>query len=129
MANDGSSSRASNLNSNIKGKNEKRVKRNSNDVGCEFGELINPNDLDKLKCRLCGHRCSGGVYRIKQHIAGIRGNVRPCSVAKEDDKKKCKAALDERKNKKRERSKQQQKVRDEVQPTLDEEDDVIALLV
>lgn len=50
-------------------------------------ELINPTDLDKMKCKLCGQKCSAGVYRIKQHVAGIRGNVKACSVAKEDKRK------------------------------------------
>lgn len=59
------------------------------------------------------------VDRIKQHIARIRRNIKPCLVAKEKDRKKCKAALDEGKNKKKEKKKQQQE-RDEVQLTFDE---------
>lgn len=110
------SSAASNLNAS-----QEKLKRNSSNVGWEYGELIDPNDLDKIKCKLCGHKCSGGVYRIKQHVAGIKGNVKACSVANEDDRKKCKAALDEGKNKKREKQKQQTEVRDEVQLTLDED--------
>lgn len=94
MLGSGSSSTASVMNSNT---SEDKLKSNSGDVGWEYGELINPTDLDKLKVKLCGHKCSGDVYRIKQHIAGIRRNVKACSVAKENDRKKCKAALDEKK--------------------------------
>lgn len=87
-------SKASNMNSNT---NEEKLNLNSHDVVWEYREFINSNDLDKLKCKLCSHRCNGGIYRVKQHIAGIRGKAKACSVAKEDYRKKCKAALDERK--------------------------------
>lgn len=56
---------------NRKNTNEEIKKRDSNDVGWEFGELIKANDSDKLKCQLYGHKCSGGEYRIKQHIVNI----------------------------------------------------------
>lgn len=32
----------------------------------------------------------GGVPRLKQHNAGIKSNVKSCSVAKEDDKRNVK---------------------------------------
>lgn len=53
-----------------------KLKHNSNYVDWEYGELINPNDMDKLKGKLCGHKCIDGVCRIKQHVIGIRGNAR-----------------------------------------------------
>lgn len=40
------------------------------------------------------------MYRIKQHIAGIREMQKTCLVAKDEDKKKCKVALDEGEHKK-----------------------------
>lgn len=57
--------------------------------------------MDKLKCKLHGYRYNGGLYRIKQHITGIRKNVKAYSVAKEDDRKKFKATLDKKKLRKR----------------------------
>ncbi|XP_019152269.1 PREDICTED: uncharacterized protein LOC109149078 [Ipomoea nil] len=51
------------------------IKRKSNDVGWDYGVLNDPTkSLDKIKCLLCKKVMSGGVYRIKEHIAGISGN-------------------------------------------------------
>ena len=38
------------------------LKRKSNDIGWEFGQLIDPRNLDKVKCKLCGKTFSGGGY-------------------------------------------------------------------
>lgn len=77
MGGSDNSSAASNMNTS-----EKKLNHNLNDVGWEYGELVNPNVLDKLKCKLWSNKCSAGVYIIKQHIAGIRGNIRACLVLK-----------------------------------------------
>ncbi len=77
-----------------------QLKRNSDDVGWEYGVLCNANDPDKWKCKKCGSIFSGGVYRIKQHIAGIKGNVRVCLSASKEDKKRCQEAIENVKKKK-----------------------------
>lgn len=51
------------------------LKRNSNDMTWEFAMLCDPNDLQRVKCKLCGKQMSGGVNRMKQHIVQIRGSV------------------------------------------------------
>ncbi|CAN6904891.1 unnamed protein product [Brassica oleracea] len=56
------------------------LKRNSNDVGWEFGVLCNPKNVDKVKCKLCGKEFSGGIYRMKEHIAHVKGNVSACPL-------------------------------------------------
>lgn len=99
------------------------LKRKSSDIGWNYSALINSKNLDKVKCHLCSHKFSGGVYRLQQHIAGNKGNVKPCSVAK---KKKCKAAIEER-NKKKENKENQKEVRDSIQKDDEEEDDRIAI--
>lgn len=38
---------------------------------------------------------SGGVFRLKQHIAGIKGNVISCYRSTPIDQVKCKRALEE----------------------------------
>lgn len=63
------------------------LQRKSNDVGWEFGMLINPNILDKMKCKLCGKEFSRGIYRLKQHVAKIQGNVAACPNSTKEDKK------------------------------------------
>ncbi|CAH8255842.1 unnamed protein product [Arabidopsis lyrata] len=77
------------------------LQRKSNDVGWEFGMLINPNNLDKMKCKLCGKEFSGGIYRLKQHVARIQGNVAACPNSKKEDQEKCKLAILEAQNKKK----------------------------
>jgi len=51
------------------------LKRNSDDIGWDYGVLVNPNNLNLIKCKLCGHEVSAGIHRFKHHIAGIRGQV------------------------------------------------------
>lgn len=94
---------------------EKSLKRGSSDIGWEFGLLADPTNLDKLKCKLCGKVVSGGIYRIKQHIAHIKGNVAPCPKSSDDDKAKCKSALEEAKIKKRKKDRHKEEVKEEVQ--------------
>ncbi|CAN6814037.1 unnamed protein product [Brassica oleracea] len=57
------------------------LKRNSNDVGWEYGVLCDARSLDKVKCKLCGKEFSGGVFRMKEHIAHLKGNVSACPVS------------------------------------------------
>ncbi|WCJ24789.1 hAT transposon superfamily protein [Euphorbia peplus] len=80
------------------------LKRKSNDVGWEYGVLINPNNLEKVKCKLCGKEFSGGVYSLKKHIARIQGDVAGCPYSKKEDQDKCKLAIMEAR-KKRSKSK------------------------
>ena len=80
--------------------NATKLKRNSEDVGWEYGILSNPMNQDKWKCLKCRKEYSGGVYRIKLHIAGIKGNIASCPMASIEDKRRCKEALEEAKKKK-----------------------------
>ncbi|CAO1939950.1 unnamed protein product [Urochloa humidicola] len=75
------------------------LKRNSEDVGWDYAELVDPNKLNVIKCKLCGLLVTAGIYRLKVHIAGIRGQ--------EEDKARCKQV-------KRARLAEQQEVRDVV---------------
>ncbi|KAL6176755.1 hypothetical protein ACLB2K_053388 [Fragaria x ananassa] len=84
------------------------LKRNSEDVGWEFGALVNPSNVDKLKCKLCGKVLSGGIHRLKQHIAHIKGNAAPCNKFSDEDKKKCKQAIEEAKSKKKQKFQREQ---------------------
>lgn len=65
------------------------LKRKSEDVGWEYGELADPT-MKKIKCKLCNMVFTGGVYRLKQHIAHIKGNVAPCGKSTPVDQVKCK---------------------------------------
>ena len=61
-------------------------KRNSDDMAWEFVVLIVPDDLQRVNCILYGKEMSGGVTRMKQHIAGIKGTVTSCLQATLDQK-------------------------------------------
>ncbi|KAL6204805.1 hypothetical protein ACLB2K_022072 [Fragaria x ananassa] len=76
--------------SNTMLENDMYVKRKSDDVGWEYGALMNLSNLDKVKCKLCGKVLSGGIYRLKQHIAHIKGTVASCNMSSDEDKNKCK---------------------------------------
>ncbi|CAN6566518.1 unnamed protein product [Malus baccata var. baccata] len=104
---------------------ENMLKRSSEDVGWEYGILANPTNSDKVKCKLCDKIISGGVHRLKQHVANIRGNVVACIKSSDEDKAKCRAALEEAKNKKKQRDKHIVEVREEVQlQQIQEEEDI-----
>ncbi|CAF2107293.1 unnamed protein product, partial [Brassica napus] len=76
------------------------LKRNSNDVGWEYGQLCDPRVPDKVRCRLCGKDFYGGVYRMKEHIGHLKGNVSACPRSSKEDQEKCKNAIMEAKEKK-----------------------------
>ena len=76
--------------SNTMLENEMYLKRKSNDVGWEYGALVNLSNLDKVKGKLCSKVLSVGIYRLKQHIAHVKGNVALCNMSSDEDKNKCK---------------------------------------
>ncbi|XP_039115056.1 uncharacterized protein LOC120250315 isoform X2 [Dioscorea cayenensis subsp. rotundata] len=99
------------------------LKHNSSDVGWEFAVLADPTNPDKLKCKFCMKVVSGGIYRMKQHIANIKGNISSCSMCTEEAKAKCKAAIEEAKSKKQNKTRHELEKREEVYITpIDEED-------
>lgn len=75
---------------------------------------MDPTNLNVIKCKLCGLQVSAGIYRLKLHIAGIQGEVKPCQKSTEEDKEKCKKAIDDSKKVKKARLAEQQEVRDAV---------------
>ncbi|XP_019156977.1 PREDICTED: uncharacterized protein LOC109153576 [Ipomoea nil] len=70
--------------------------------------------MDKIKCLLCKKVMSGGVYRIKEHIAGISGNVSKCPITSKEDQIKCRDALIMAKNKKKNKRAEELNIRAEV---------------
>ncbi|GFZ18507.1 HAT transposon superfamily protein [Actinidia rufa] len=98
-----------------------KLKRASNDIGWEYGMLVDPTNLVRLKCKLCGKLLSGGIFRIKQHIAHIKGNVAACPKSTDEDKAKSIAAIEAARNKKKLKKQHNEEVREEVQIVADEE--------
>ncbi|XP_019080698.2 uncharacterized protein LOC109123935 [Vitis vinifera] len=46
-----------------------------------------------LRCKFCNQRCTGGVNRLKHHLAGTHHGMKPCSKVSEDARLECKEAL------------------------------------
>jgi len=96
------------------------LRRNSDDVGWEYGVLVDPNNKDKVKCILCDKQMFGRVYRLKQHIAQEGKNAKKCQGTKTTKEKlleaqeKCKKALDEAKRKREEKTVREIELREEV---------------
>lgn len=53
------------------------------DPGWEHGTAQNEKKK-KVKCNYCGKIVSGGIYRLKQHLARVSGEVTYCEKAPED---------------------------------------------
>ncbi len=102
--------------------NKPPLKRNSDDIGWEYGVLVNPDDLNVIKCKLCPMVVKAGIYRIKLHIAGIKGQVRSCPNATPEDREKCKKAIEDSKKVKKSRLLEQAEVRDAVVDEMGTED-------
>ncbi|GMP47464.1 hypothetical protein CsSME_00015181 [Camellia sinensis var. sinensis] len=44
----------------------------------EYARMVNPQYLSKFICNFSDKEMNGGVYRVKQHLAGGYKNVVPC---------------------------------------------------
>ncbi|KAF7139183.1 hypothetical protein RHSIM_Rhsim07G0175200 [Rhododendron simsii] len=107
--------------SNTASDNSTALKRASNDMGWEYGILVDPTNLDKIQCKLCGKIMSSGISRLKKHIAQIKGSVSSCPNASKEDIAKCKAAVEEGSKKKKDKLQAAKEIREEV--TIMEEED------
>jgi len=72
----------------------KRRPANSKDPGWEFGYWENPNDRDKVTCKMCSKKIPGGIKRFKQHLAGGYGDVILCPGSSTELRRRMKAYLD-----------------------------------
>src|SRR4051812_31040590 len=81
---------------------ENVLKRKSDDVGWEYGSLIDPSNLDKVKCMFCNHVSTGGIYRLKQHVDHVSNAVAKCKKSSQEAKDRCKKSLEDASKKRRE---------------------------
>lgn len=44
-------------------------------------------------CKFCGQRCTGGVTRLKNHLAGTHNGIKPCPKVTAEAKEECQKAL------------------------------------
>ncbi|CAM8982875.1 unnamed protein product [Rhodiola kirilowii] len=76
------SSVASTSSAELNSQSEITLKAKSDDVGWEYAIRVDPKNSNKLKCLLC-NTVTCGIFRIKQHIANIKGNVEGCKPSSE----------------------------------------------
>jgi hypothetical protein len=82
------------------------LKRNSDDVGWEYGVLVDANNKDKVKCKFCKKEMRGGIHRLKQHISHDGKNVTKCPAKTPlyfEAREKCKKAIADAKRKREDR--------------------------
>jgi hypothetical protein len=101
------------------------LKRNSDDVGWEYGVLVDPLNKEKVQCLLCGHCSSGGIYCLKQHVGHVGSVVAKCKKTTLEGKDKCKKSLEEATRKRKEKTARDLNLREEVNVSkVGDEDDV-----
>ena len=69
---------------------ENVLRGKSDDVGWEYGSLVDVSNKNKVKCMLCNLVINGGVYRLKKHVAHVGNDVTKCKESSQDAKDKCK---------------------------------------
>lgn len=79
-----------------------------------FGEKLVANDTNRIKCNYCKQTVNGGITRFKHHLAGWKGNVKPCPQVPADIKAKADSALNSNLASKRAKSAKLQASLDEV---------------
>ncbi|XP_066310839.1 uncharacterized protein [Miscanthus floridulus] len=90
------------------------LKRNSDDVGWEYGFLVDANNKDKVECKFCGHRSQGGVHRLKEHVANVGTNAKKCRKSTQEAKDKCKKSLEDSKRKRKEQAVRELELREDM---------------
>ena len=93
------------------------LKRNSDDVGWEYGVLVDSSNKDKVKCKLCDKEMRGGIHRLKEHLAHEGKNVKKCIARTPlamEAKEKCKKALADAKRKREEKTVRELEIREKL---------------
>jgi hypothetical protein len=93
------------------------LKRNSDDVGWQYGVLVDPLNKEKVWCLLCGHCSSGGIYRLKQHVGHVGSVVAKCKKTISEAKEKYKKSLEEATRKRKEKTARDLNLREEDEVT------------
>ena len=50
----------------------------SNDPGWKYGYWTYPPGRDAVTCNLCKRKLTGGITRLKEHLAGVYGDALIC---------------------------------------------------
>ncbi|XP_022880856.1 uncharacterized protein LOC111398153 [Olea europaea var. sylvestris] len=94
---------------------DNELKKSSGDVGWETAVVEDVSKPNNVRCTLCDKVTKTAINRHKVHIAGIKGmGVKPCPKASQEQKAKCREALEEIKSKKLENALNKAKLREDV---------------
>ncbi|KAI3682622.1 hypothetical protein L1987_82723 [Smallanthus sonchifolius] len=66
------------------------------DMAWEWGECRDPMKKQCVWCKICGHKMSGGITRLKQHLTNTGGQVKGCSKVTVDIQKRVMASIKEK---------------------------------
>ncbi|CAI0458872.1 unnamed protein product [Linum tenue] len=69
--------------------NANSLKRKSDDIGWEYGKLVDPNNKDRVICNFCKNVNTEGINRFKKHIAQVGGGVAKCKSFPDEPKLAC----------------------------------------
>ena len=69
----------------------------SNDPGWKYGYWTEPGNRDKVTCNLCKTNTTGGIKRLKEHLAGGYGDVLMCANTTTAIRKEMRAYLEKNK--------------------------------
>ncbi|KAJ0889718.1 putative transcription factor/ chromatin remodeling BED-type(Zn) family [Helianthus annuus] len=62
----------------------------------EWGECRDPARKQCVWCKLCGHKMSRGITRLKQHLTHTGGQVKGCSKVSVDIQQSVLASIKEK---------------------------------
>ncbi|MQL83811.1 hypothetical protein Taro_016317 [Colocasia esculenta] len=68
----------------------------------------------KVQCKYCDRVLSGGIFRLKQHLAGIKGEVAPCSRVSAEVRMQFCQYMKEKETSKANTSRRRQQIREDL---------------
>ncbi|KAH7861790.1 hypothetical protein Vadar_030906 [Vaccinium darrowii] len=95
----------------------------NNNIGWKFANVV-PRDRHNLNCKFCGRHITGGITRLKQHLAHMKGQITGCNnVSTEIRQEMMKDLLSNNEKKQREKQKQRDEVTTQVRASQWQYDD------
>lgn len=89
----------------------------------EYGERVEANNANKVRCKYCKQVLHGGITRLKQHLVGIKGNCVQCAQVPDVVKEKVKAILEKNQRKKEAKESNYQELMSDVHIGEEDEED------
>ncbi|KAL4178967.1 hypothetical protein AMTRI_Chr13g117790 [Amborella trichopoda] len=91
------------------------------DVTWQYGTKV--NDKRRVRCNFCVKKMGGGIYRLKEHLAWVKGNVTGCKEVTAEVKQQMLKLIIEGKRKKLQRERDAEEIGKGYESLINEEDD------